>query len=693
MLAGTAAAVGGGSGPWLGTALASQRIPVTAVVIPSVGLNVRNAPGLAGSTVKYVAPGGSQLDLTGVTEEIALATWYQVDDGNWVHGGYLNIANDTSEPRVVTETRTDANRESSLPTPAANVDPIFQTFYTSMGGASTIGTPLTPTIQVDGRNIQVFSNFALEHWPEHSGTPYHIQPALLGVWASGNRYFGQVPPFHGSQTVSYVPETRQSLRFGFLSFWNANGGKDLFGHPISEEVIDGGITAQWFQRGKLTYDPARRQPIQVEDIGRQWLENRNGTLGASYTINTPTVTEPSASTPIRVELTNSGTETWTATGPNRVSLGFRWADRHPPRHRKLPGPTALPHDVASGEQVAVELSVPMPGSPGPFLLQPDLRIADSWFTHRSIPAPNIPLTAQLEEPEMRVGILDISDDNPGVRTASITSTEGLHVIDETGSEMAELGPDLTVVVQRDIPAGHQTVDFPNGSRETTGGLVTVRPANGSFLQVAETAPWHTYRGSLEFAWLPQFQAAWLVNILPIGDYLSGIAEQADYIPWESLRASAIAFRSYAVATRGERRAQNRLFDAASSTHHTPTMFTRHQVYHGMSRELSGGSESGTRLRQAVAETRGQVMTHSGQIIMAVYFSQADGHTRTWHEEWGGPAKPWATGVPDPFSKGLRLLGHGIGLPLRSANAMGATGANGEQILARYYRDVDFNFIY
>ena len=118
------------------------------------------------------------------------------------------------------------------------------------------------------------------------------------------------------------------------------------------------------------------------------------------------------------------------------------------------------------------------------------------------------------------------------------------------------------------------------------------------------------------------------------------------------------------------------------------MFTRHQVYHGMAREFSG-----TRLRDAVEDTRGQVMTHNGNTIMAVYFSRADGRTRSWHKEWGGRVMPWAVDVPDPYSTGQRLLGHGIGLPLQSANAMAATDANGEEILVNYYTDVDFNFIY
>ena len=571
---------------------------------------------------------------------------------------------------------------------AIGVDSQFQGFYDRMGGADVLGNPLTVRSELDGRQVQLFENFLLEHWPEHSGTDYEVQPALLGVRVSGARYFGQAQPFRDSSDVIYVPDTRHSLRLGFLSFWRDNGGADLFGYPISEEVMDGGVTAQWFQRGKLTYDSERTPSIQIADLGRTWQSQTQDGLAATYTADAPAVRTPGGSAQVRLAITNSGSDAWPSTGDDAVTLGFRWADRHPPRDREAPASISLSADVAAGEMVELETSVTLPDSPGQFRLQPDLHQSGEWFTSKGVEAPIIACHAELAVPEMRVGLLDISDDNPGVTTATISSTDGLRIMDEGGSEIGALTGDQSVVIKRDIAGERQVLDLPGDVTESTAGRVSIVPLEGSMLRLAETAPWQTYRGSFEFAWLARYQSAWLVNILPLDDYLSGIAEQGDHIPWEALRASAIAFRSFALATRTERRASNLLFDAAGSTRHTPTMYTRHQVYHGMAREFSG-----TRLREAVADTRGQVMTYDGETIMTVYFSRADGRTRSWHEEWGGAMKPWAIGVPDPYSEGETLLGHGIGLPLRSANAMAETGANGEQILASYYSEIDFGAVY
>ena len=568
------------------------------------------------------------------------------------------------------------------------VDSLFRNFYDRMGGGAVLGAPLTARYELNGRQVQLFENFLLEHWAEHSGTDYEVQPALLGAKVSGNRYFGQSQPFRDSSQAIYVPDTRQSLRLGFLGFWRERGGAHLFGYPISEEVDDDGITAQWFQRAKLTYGADRTPAIQIADLGRTWQRQTQDGIAATYAVDKPAAAVPGDSTQVRLVITNEGTDTWASAGDDAVTLGFRWADRHSPRDREPPESLALTSDVAAGEQVELTTMVKLPDSPGQYRVQPDLHRNGEWFSADGVDAPIADTRAELAEPELRVGLLDISDDNPGVTAATISSTKGLRILDEGGSELAELAAGQSVVIHRDVPGEQQILQLPGNVRDTTAGRVQIFPLEGSLLRLAETAPWRTYRGSFEFVWLPRYSSAWVVNILPLEDYLSGIAEQGDYIPWEALRASAIAFRSYAMATRAERRASNLVFDAAGSTHHTPTMFTRHQIYHGLARELTG-----TRLREAVADTRGQVMTHDGETIMAVYFSRADGHTRSWHETWGGAFKPWAVGVPDPYSEGQTLLGHGIGLPLRSANAMAGTGANGEQILASYYTDVEFDAIY
>ncbi len=71
--------------------LDAQPVALTGVVIPSDGLNVRDQPNTATSTVQYVARAGSQLNLTGVFEDIDGIRWHEVEDGNWVQSQYLEL--------------------------------------------------------------------------------------------------------------------------------------------------------------------------------------------------------------------------------------------------------------------------------------------------------------------------------------------------------------------------------------------------------------------------------------------------------------------------------------------------------------------------------------------------------------------------------------------------------------------------
>lgn len=65
--------------------------PAIGCVIPEIGLNVRDAPSVTDGVVQYVALQGEELVLTGHTVEAEGATWYELEDGNWVQGQYLEI--------------------------------------------------------------------------------------------------------------------------------------------------------------------------------------------------------------------------------------------------------------------------------------------------------------------------------------------------------------------------------------------------------------------------------------------------------------------------------------------------------------------------------------------------------------------------------------------------------------------------
>ena len=198
------------------------------------------------------------------------------------------------------------------------------------------------------------------------------------------------------------------------------------------------MTAQFFQRGKLTYLATRTEPIQIEPIGRTYLAALTDEIDASYSVNPIAPQPPGGSTSLRLTVQNTGAETWAAAGDNAVQVGVRWADSNAPSVRATPARTPLPNDIASGGSATLDIAVQMPAVPGPFRLQPDLQTGGEWFTARAVRAPIVNAPAQLATPDVRVGLLDISNDNPGVGQATIFSTAGLEIRDEGGTVLGQL---------------------------------------------------------------------------------------------------------------------------------------------------------------------------------------------------------------------------------------------------------------
>lgn len=109
-------------------------------------------------------------------------------------------------------------------------------------------------------------------------------------------------------------------------------------------------------------------------------------------------------------------------------------------------------------------------------------------------------------------------------------------------------------------------------------------------------------------------------------YLVGVveAEMNSNWPMEALKAQAIAARSYAYMNRDH-------LDNSPRT----------QAWVGPELQTD-------RARQAVAETRGQVVTFAGDVVPAYFHSTSGGWTENNENVWGGTPLPWLRGVASPW---------------------------------------------
>ena len=101
------------------------------------------------------------------------------------------------------------------------------------------------------------------------------------------------------------------------------------------------------------------------------------------------------------------------------------------------------------------------------------------------------------------------------------------------------------------------------------------------------------------------------------------------------RLQAILARTYALANRGRHRSEG--FDLCSSTHC--------QVYVPAATQ---GAAVARVVADAVADTRGVIITSGSGPIEALFHADCGGHTSSATAVWGGPAPDYLSGVPDAF---------------------------------------------
>ncbi len=129
----------------------------------------------------------------------------------------------------------------------------------------------------------------------------------------------------------------------------------------------------------------------------------------------------------------------------------------------------------------------------------------------------------------------------------------------------------------------------------------------------------------------------LVNILNLDNYLKGVVPEEmspeQFNAFESLKAQAVAARTYAIKNMGQNR--NLGFDLCD----TPKC----QVYGGLSAEHGESS-------RAVEETKGEVAVYKGKLINALYTSTCGGMTEDVENVFEGRPQPYLKSTECTYEK-------------------------------------------
>jgi len=176
---------------------------------------------------------------------------------------------------------------------------VFLDFFESRGGLRIFGYPITEPFVDQGFLVQYFQNARME-WHPNNPDPYKVQLGLLGDELRYQQPFVPRPQFSSRRRV-YFPETGHTVAYAFLDYFNANGGIDIFGYPISEMYFEDGTIVQYFQRLKMEWHPQDNvNPVQIGNLGELYVSvYRSRMPQEAFTRRSPIPTADTTPEPIQ----------------------------------------------------------------------------------------------------------------------------------------------------------------------------------------------------------------------------------------------------------------------------------------------------------------------------------------------------------------------------------------------------------
>ena len=271
------------------------------------------------------------------------------------------------------------------------------------------------------------------------------------------------------------------------------------------------------------------------------------------------------------------------------------------------------------------------------------RILEHYYSRANVRRANLPRT-------IRVGLLQY-------RSAISSSSEVFsggdgRIIFKVNGRRIAAGRDATRWrVERSSTGGMRL--YRNGNRVRRDGksvfgspstpLVAVYEKFGSKLHISEKGNSYAY-GRMLFGTYstPQCDSDFclrLVLSLRIQKYLYGLGEVPSSWPQASLRAQAIAGRTYALEK--VRRSGQHRYPCDCAVYDS----TLDQAYIGDAKRTGSGAYWDD-WKRAVDATRKRVILYRRQPIQALYSSSSGGHTENNENVWGGTPIPYLRGVRD-----------------------------------------------
>ncbi len=204
----------------------------------------------------------------------------------WLSGAYLNAWSlpvgsslpPTPQPSPTPPTSLSLPGDNSLtfPETGKTVSGIFLDYWNAHNGLQQQGYPISELMQeksdLDGKTytVQYFERAVFEYHPENQ-PPYNVLLSQLGSFEYRKKYPGGAPQQNANTSPGSVlfPETGARLGGKFLDYWQAHGGLQQQGYPISNEFVETSslngkpYLVQYFERAVFELHPENQSPYDV----------------------------------------------------------------------------------------------------------------------------------------------------------------------------------------------------------------------------------------------------------------------------------------------------------------------------------------------------------------------------------------------------------------------------------------------
>ncbi|HTK05022.1 MAG TPA: SpoIID/LytB domain-containing protein [Candidatus Eisenbacteria bacterium] len=460
----------------------------------------------------------------------------------------------------------------------------------------------------------------------------------------------------------------------------------------------------WMDGGKFTIDIVVKKHAPLSTAAGVEMKFANGYKAAKMLVSDRNLDlEAGTTKEYRVGFKNVGRTSWTKTGNAPLALKAMWNEPYKFKNKTWNDNvvSTLPEtEIKPGQMVFLSFSLTAPQGTGRFAPKFMLTAGEELVEGGEV---EIPI-------EVRQGIapsvVDEKHDEafsrsgergPLIRVGLYSTTAPVTIAADGAYKLLDSNDSLVKTLSGVTTT---TFDFDTLGYTVRNGdyvfktnahvdFVPVDPAATIFeIKSLESRPtwdptinFNRFRGTLRVHYMRATGKLWVVEELPVEDYMRGLAETSNGSAFEYQKALVTAARTYAlfVVSLGGKHANE---------YHDVNTTGNDQVYKGYASELVRPN-----VVRAAEETRGMVVTYGGEMVVTPYFSRSDGRTRAWTEVWGGKVHPWLVSKEAPYDKGKELWGHGVGLSASDALGRAEAGASWTEILKYYYSGVELKKLY